>query len=226
MNSKDELKIDWCTHEAAVYACTHWHYSKSFPVGPIVKIGAWENGKFIGCVLFSRGANRNLLLPYGLKQTEGCELTRVALTSHSSQVTRIIRIAIAFLKKSNKGLRVIVSYADPSQGHYGGIYQGGNWVYSGLSSPIQAFVNNDTLLHRRQVSVKGYNFQMKGIRKTYREDDCIKVILPRKHRYLMPLDDDMRERIKPLAKPYPKPINAIKAGDGCVPQHSGSATLT
>ena len=25
-----------------------------------------------------------------------------------------------------------------------------------------------------------------------------------KHRYLMPLDDEMRKRILPLAKPYPK----------------------
>jgi hypothetical protein len=27
-----------------------------------------------------------------------------------------------------------------------------------------------------------------------------------KHRYLMPLDEDMRQRIMPLAKPYPKRV--------------------
>jgi hypothetical protein len=32
----------------------------------------------------------------------------------------------------------------------------------------------------------------------------VAVAVPGKHRYLMPLDDDMRARILPLAKPYPK----------------------
>ena len=78
--TKPELKIDWATHEAAKYACENWHYSKSIPVPPLVKIGVWENSKFIGVLIFSRGASSNLLKPYGLDQTEGCELTRVSLT--------------------------------------------------------------------------------------------------------------------------------------------------
>ena len=44
-----------------------------------------------------------------------------------------------------------------------------------------------------------------------------------KHRYLMPLDDDMRKQIEPLRKPYPKRVRsvendtpAIQAGEGGV----------
>ena len=90
---KVELKIDWATHEAAKYAVTHWHYSKSMPPPPMVHIGAWENKQFIGVVLFSRGANNNMLKPFGLKATEGCELVRVALTDHRTPVTKIIRLS-------------------------------------------------------------------------------------------------------------------------------------
>jgi hypothetical protein len=42
------------------------------------------------------------------------------------------------------------------------------------------------------------------------------VPLDGKHRYLMPLDDEMRVRILPLAKPYPKRATSIgsdAAGD-------------
>ena len=84
------LKVDWATHEATKYACTHFHYSKSVPVGKLIKIGAWEDGQFIGVVIFSRGANKSIGSPYGLEQTECCELTRVALTNHKTFVSEIL----------------------------------------------------------------------------------------------------------------------------------------
>ena len=68
-----QLKIDWATHEAAKYACEKWHYSGCLPVGKLVKVGAWEDKKFIGVVLFGRGANYNMVKGYGLGQDQGCE---------------------------------------------------------------------------------------------------------------------------------------------------------
>jgi hypothetical protein len=63
MNSRPELQLDWCDHAAAKYAVEHWHYSRSLPTPPIVRCGVWEGGRFIGCVLFSRGASSHLLRP-------------------------------------------------------------------------------------------------------------------------------------------------------------------
>ena len=94
MSTMPELKCDWATHEAAKYACEHWHYSKCLPVGKIFKIGAWEDGVFIGVVLFSRGANCNMAKPYGLDQTECVELTRIALRAHKHFVSEIMMQAI------------------------------------------------------------------------------------------------------------------------------------
>jgi hypothetical protein len=92
--SKANIRIDWATHEAAKYACENWHYSKSVPVPPLVKVGAWEEQKYIGVVMFSRGASSNLMKPYGLEQDQGCELTRIALTKHTTPVSRIVKFAI------------------------------------------------------------------------------------------------------------------------------------
>ena len=203
--AKADLRIDWATHEAAKYAVETWHYSRVLPVPPLVKVGAWEDGKFIGVVIFSRGATPTLMNPFGLLQTEGCELTRVALTKHQSPVSRIVKFAIQFLKKNSPELRLIVSFADPSEGHYGGIYQAGNWIYSGASSSSVEYIGPDgKRWHARMVKKQGWTTVQGKRRKTLTPDQCTPVEKPGKHRYLMPLDAEMRERILQLAKPYPK----------------------
>jgi hypothetical protein len=204
MSAKPELRVDWASADAVKYACTNWHYSRSVPVPPLVKIGAWEDGKFIGVVVFSRGASSNLLSPYGLNQDEGCELTRIALTKHRSAVSRIVRLSLLFLKKHSSGLRLVVSFADPHQGHHGGVYQAGNWIYIGDTAPGQEYWNNGKRLHSRQVSEKGWNVQQGQVRKTVKPSECTIIKTPGKHRYIMPLDAEMKAKILPLSKPYPR----------------------
>jgi len=212
--NKPKLLIDWCTHTAAKYACLNWHYSKSVPVPPLVKVGAWENDKFIGTVIFSRGASSTLLNPYGLKQDEGCELTRVALNKHIAPVSRILMLAVKFLKKKSPDLKLIVSFADANEGHHGGIYQATNWIYSGRTGKGTKYIDaSGREWHSRQVSEKGYNIQQGNIRKTVKPSRCTKVLCGGKHRYLMPLTKEMKSKIIKLSKPYPKrqehEINAV-----------------
>ena len=199
---KADLRIDWATHEAAKYACVNWHYSGCLPAGKLVKVGAWESGKFIGVVLFGRGATPNLGRPYNLGQDECVELVRIALTNHENAVSRIAALAMKFLHKANPKLRLIVSFADQSQGHHGGIYQAGNWVYNGQGDPAKFYMIRGKLTHPRSIGAKGLVQNIHGARKI--DPNATVVDVPGKHRYLMPLDADMRARIMPLAKPYPK----------------------
>lgn len=60
---KVKLKVAFCSYEAAKYACQNYHYSKTIPASKLVKIGVWENEKFIGAVIFGLGANNNLGKP-------------------------------------------------------------------------------------------------------------------------------------------------------------------
>ena len=48
MSDKVDLRLDWCSYEAAKYAVEHWHYSKRMPKSKLAKIGVWEDGEFIG----------------------------------------------------------------------------------------------------------------------------------------------------------------------------------
>lgn len=204
MQEKPKLKLDWATHDACKYACQNWHYSKSVPVPPLVKIGVWENDVFIGVVIFSRGASSNLLKPYKLKQDEGCELTRVALNSHVNEVTKIIKVAILFLCKACEGLKLIISFSDMHYGHHGGIYQGGNWIYVGKTQKGKEYWYKGKRLHSRQVAEKGWNIQQGQKRKTVKPSQCNIIETVGKYRYLMPLNKKMRKKVMLLSMPYPK----------------------
>jgi hypothetical protein len=214
MNSTNKpiLKIDWATHEAAKFACEKWHYSQCLPAGKIVKVGVWENGKFIGVVLFSRGANNNLGSPYQLDQTQVCELTRIAMTRHKTAVSRVMSIAMRFLQKNSPGLRLIVSYADPLQGHHGGVYQAAGWVYTGALQAQCEVMYNGKVMHKR--TANALFGTIKGMEKSP---------VMWKHKYLMPLDSAMRDKIAALAKPYPK---RVKKQDSETPSELGGAVPT
>ena len=41
LSNKSDLHLNWASHQAALYACQKWHYSKSLPTGKLVKIGVW-----------------------------------------------------------------------------------------------------------------------------------------------------------------------------------------
>jgi hypothetical protein len=129
-----DLKIDWCSFDAARFACENWHYSKCMPNCKAIKLGVWEDAVFIGAVVFGDGANKNAFTPYGLNQSQGCELVRVALNKHETPVTRIIKISLIFLRRKCPGVKLCISFADTEQGHHGGIYQGGGGSTLGRQS--------------------------------------------------------------------------------------------
>lgn len=186
------LVVDWATHDATAYAVKNWHYSKILPTGKLVKIGAWEDDRFVGVVVFSRGASPWLGQAYGLDHVELAELTRVALRDHAAPVSQIVARALDLLRSHCPELRLVVSFADPSEGHHGGIYQAGNWIYTGLSSPVvENFVDG------RWRHVRGSYHRVKnatGVPTRTR---------PGKHRYLFPLDRAMRRRVEKLRQPAP-----------------------
>jgi len=214
--SKADLKLDWCSYAAAKYAVEKWHYSRTMPAGKLVKVGVWEGGPFIGCVLFGRGANNHIGQPFGLPQTEVAELVRVALSRHRASVTRVVRVALRMLRAACPGLRLLVSYADPEQGHNGAIYQAGNWMYLGSSRPQRETLGQGgEIVHKRTVHSR-YG-TIKGQRPS---------AVLWKHKYAYPLDAAMRAQIEPLRKPYPKRAGSVGSDTAATHAAEGGATPT
>jgi hypothetical protein len=207
------LILNWCSHEAAIYAVHHWHYSRSLPPPPHNRIGVWEDGQFIGCVLFARGATPELLKPYGLAITDGCELVRIALTRHQAPVSRIVAIALRLLVKRSPGMQLVISFADPAEGHYGGIYQALGWVYLGTTEPSIEFVGpNGKRWHGRMVSPTGFKKVYGRYRRVLRPTECTRVRRPGKHRYALALNATVRAILRKRAQPYPKRGRSADSG--------------
>lgn len=215
------LRVDWCSYEAAKYAVEKWHYSGSMPAGKTVKIGAWEGSVFIGCVIYARGSNKHIGKPFELNQTEAIELVRVALSNHNAHTSHIVTLATKLIAKHNPGLRIIISFADPNEGHAGIIYQAMNWVYTGHGSSdsrCTRYNKGGKVFHWRTVAGA---LSKRGLRSTIEDARVIgynQVDTMPKHRYLYPLDRAMRRQILPLAKPYPKSCGQSVEGDTSTPQ--------
>jgi hypothetical protein len=201
------------------------------PVNKLVRIGIWEDAKFIGATIFSCGSagagstGKRL----GLNNTEVAELARVALTDHKTPVTRIVSIALMMLKNAQNGLRLIVSYADPEHGHIGAIYQAGNWCYVGRSSPDTAYVDtNGKRWHSRSVSETGMKVHCGQKVRCPRPSTMTAIDVIPKYKYLMPLDDAMRKQIEPLRQPYPKRSGVASIANDATAIHAaeGGATPT
>lgn len=209
------LRLDFCGLDAASYSVAKWHYSRSLPTPPRVNIGVWEQCEFIGAVIFSRGTARHGASALGVGHHEFAELTRVALRRHESPVSRILSIAIKIVRKQCPGLRVLVSFADPAQGHHGGIYQAGGWVFIGQGPGTTEYLAPDgKRWHSRMISPTGRKKVYGKWRSVYRPDQCQPIKLPGKLKYAMPLDAAMKEQLEKLRKPYTKRPTRAGSIDG------------
>ncbi|WP_337175391.1 protein Mom [Paludisphaera sp.] len=189
-----DLHLREATYREVVQACSSWHYTATVPAGHILRIAVHERGEFLGVVLFSRGANHNIGRPFDLEQREVCELTRVALRAHRTPVSRIIRIALMLLKRSRPDVRLVVSYADPDQGHHGGIYQAGGWAYlpGKRHGSFDVACPDGVLRHAR--SARSVYGSIAGFPLIHKVD---------KHKYVMVIDDALRPLVDGMARPYP-----------------------
>lgn len=208
---KAKLLIAPCEHKASKFAVLNWHYSAKMPVGKLTLFGAWEDDKFVGSLVFGRGATSQIGAPFDLKQSEICELVRVAFKRHKIEITRCVSVALKMLKKRTPSMRLVVSYADPLHGHDGGIYRGGNWIYLGQTAGAVQYFNGVRWMHARELTSGSWakkrwtKEQIKAMPK--RE-------LPGKHKYAMPLDAAMRVVVERMRVDFPPEFTREGAGVG------------
>lgn len=199
------LYVGFCSRAAAEYSVRAFHYSQSLPAGRLVCVGAWEAGDFIGAPgIFGRGASSEIGSPFGLQQSEVCELCRVALGPHQAPASRIVSVAVRLLRRQSPGLRLIVSYADPEHGHDGrGLYAAMNWLFIGVTKRESLIRLNGRLFHPRTVASRYRTRSIDWLRQNVAADAGHVRTRP-KFRYALPLDDAMREQLAPRVQPYPE----------------------
>ncbi len=219
------LHLDWCSFGAARYACRQWHYSRSMPASKTVKVGVWEDGRFVGAIVFARGANQHLGHAFGLTMYECVELARVALDAHKAPVSKMVSIAVRMLKRQSPGVRMVVSYSDCDQDHHGGIYQACGWAYLGqvqTDGGTPRYRVHGKVMHGRSVHARwGRGTQNIEWLRIHVDPWAERVYTRGKHKYALALDPAQRSAVEAMAQPYPKPDSVSRIPANRPDDHRG-----
>jgi hypothetical protein len=218
------LFVAACRREAALFAVKAWHYSRTLPAGRMFSVGAWEDGEFIGAVVFSRGATGNIGSPFGLRQDQICELARVALRPHACHTSQVVAQALRRLRAHNPGLRLLVSYADPEHGHVGVLYQAMGWLFAGPTAAESMVRLHGRVRHGRSVVSLYGTRSIAALRATVDAAAEAVTTLP-KYRYLCPLDEAMRRQLAPRVLPYPKRSGGRSIGSDALHRRGSSSPV-
>lgn len=172
----------------------------------------------MGPIIFGQGANRNIGGFFDLEMLQVCELMRVALRTHQAPVTQILAVALRMMRRDNPGIKLVVSYADPSFGHQGTIYQAGNWIYMGVTNIVPQYYYQGAWVHRRGFSGKAYARasvppELAKLPKRMRQS---------KHRYVYPFTKKLRRRLQKQAQPYPRDRSKDSVAPGVQPGEAGA----
>lgn len=185
-----------------------FHYSKRQPSSPIHAFALRESGGLFGDtgkpvagVFYSQPVSRNL-------PQNALELSRLIRTNdYSGQLSQFVAWTLRWLK-SNCDKELVLSYADSTQGHHGGIYQASNFKYVGAfeSGHIGYSCPDGSFVHRRACNSRfgvGGQSDMARIK-----PDWVPVFGDPKHLYVFPLKmkwPKIAEVYGWESKPYPKP---------------------
>lgn len=195
------MRLEIASHKAIKYACMNFHYAKAVPnVGFAFNVFN-GSGEWCGVICYGVGATNNIARPYRLNQGQVIELLRMALNGKQESTTKALALSIKLAKKKNPNVKLIVSYADSEQGHYGIIYQATNWYYTGYSTDTNLIVNGKRE-HRRTLGSRMGTCSTKEIRKKGYNVEVLKT--KPKWKYIYPLDKSLVPLCKSLSKPYPK----------------------
>ena len=189
------MRLEIASSKAIKYACVNFHYAK---VPPLVRLAYSvfnSKNEWCGVITFGGGAGANMGKPYNLNQGQYLELTRMALNGKQESTSKAMSIAIRLIKKNNPQIKLLISYADKGQNHYGTIYQATNWYFveESISSGVDLFYKGKWVHDR----IRG------NLSKSF-VDNLPKRRRPGKRKYLYPLDKSLIPMCISMAKPYPK----------------------
>lgn len=186
------MRLELASRKAVKYAVEKWHYShNAAPRAYDLPFTVFDNEEFCGVVCYGRGATNDIGAPYGLKSGQAIELIRVALNGKQNFTSQAVGISLKILRKYAPQTKLVVSFADPEQGHIGTIYQATNWIYMGRTTPADEYILNGTRMHGRTYRSKGRPAAAKKVKGSS------------KLRYVYAWDKQLKKQLQERSLPYP-----------------------
>lgn len=180
------------------------HYLHSVPGGTQLAFGIFVRSRLMGAMTVGCGPAQAHCLVEGAARNDCSVLTRLWLSDElpTNSESRVIGIVLRSVKK-NTNLKFLVSYADPSQGHVGTIYQATGWLYTGLSSAMHLYDMGDGVArHSRSFS---HAYGSHSLKYFARHGIEVKTVpQSAKHRYVYFLDQGWSDRLTVPVLTYPE----------------------
>lgn len=188
------MRLEIASGKAVEYACKNFHYAKRTPTATAVAFSVFnKNKEWCGCICYGYPSGGQIIKTYNLYQGNIFELQRVALNGKQELTSQAVAISIKLVRKKFPLVKMLVSYADKGQEHYGIIYQATNWIYidESNSSSIEYFKNG--------VWVHSTSLKTNNERKKYKNRRT-----SGKRKYIYCFDSELKNKCEKLKKPYPK----------------------
>jgi hypothetical protein len=177
------------------------HYSKGSHNGPFPCYGLYAGENLIGCLMFATPCSENVRASVFGKEFKNSviELHRLHIQDGTPKNTESFFISkcLKSLRKDRPQTLAVISFADPTQGHVGTIYQASNFQYYGISGKCKFYLDeNNRLRHPRQCgrNISAQEAKAKNWVPTERLG---------KHRYIYLLSHKYRKLLKLVSQPYP-----------------------
>lgn len=177
------------------------HYAKRWP-SISYSFGLFDEDDLVGIVTYGTPPSAPLKRGVAGDELKGevLELNRLCLKNNRpNEASRLVSASLKMLPKG----KIIVSFADISQGHNGCVYRASNFDYYGLSAKRTDWkVRGKEHLHGQTIAdeFRGVKNRSKAMREKY-GDDFYLAPRPRKHRYIFVTGSkSQKKRIKSKIK--------------------------
>ncbi len=177
-----------------------------------------DTGELVAGITYSQPVNRNF-------PPESAELSRlVRKDDFRGQLSEFVTWSLRWLRKASE-TPFVLSYADSTQDHHGGIYQACGFVYVGqtASGHIGYQAPDGSFVHGRICNDRFGTRSVEAIAEL--KPDWVPIYGEPKHLYIFPLRQKWTTISRQQgwkAKPYPKP-NAARLLDAPVPTGASEA---
>ena len=185
------------------------HYAQRIP-SISYSFGLYLEAELVGVVCYGTPSSSSLRAGVAGKENvdKVLELNRLCLLNNKKNEASIL--VSRSLKMLPKG-KIVVSFADSSQGHMGYVYQACNFTYHGLSAKRTDWaLKSKPHLHGTTISdmSRGQKNRAQYMRDKFGDDFYLKP-RPRKYRYIYITGNQktrskMYEQVKYQQEPYPK----------------------
>lgn len=183
---------------------TEFHYLHSMPAASRRCYGVFRDSALVGAVVFTAGARCGYNILSAARPQEVATLARLWLTDElpKNAESRVIGAVLRDLRRDTDW-KLLLSYADPSAGHIGTIYQATGWLYLGQGGTEGYLELADGEVVHPRTAYKRFGSTAVG-HLTRTGVPARRNRMPAKHRYAYMLDPAWDWRFRGSGLPYPK----------------------